>query len=222
MLYCFDLNASLLAHTYLTYRQVVQARSQKTTTRSIRKMQSFIQYRRIGRDVKAQIRRDTEKGHLAPSTGNRHAHNLQQSHNDSVQGALCAVSVNDPSQRTSLSSDRTQTPDANELVPHLDGVVAQEHTSAKGERSQIFVVGWTCHKDENNPHNWTKAKRAGCTLLVAFIAFVCMTASSIDSAIAPQAAKEFGVSPVVESLATGKRGTRFTVDQISDSLKHNS
>src|SRR5271154_3701773 len=170
-------------------------------------MQSFIQYRRIGRDVKAQIRRDAEKGHLALSTGSRHRHNLQESHNDSVQDG------NDPSQRTSLSSDRTQTPDANEFVPHLDGVVAQEHKNAKGERSQIFVVGWTCDKDENNPHNWTKAKRAGCTLLVAFIAFVCMTASSIDSAIAPQAAKEFGVSPVVESLATGKRGTRFTIGQ---------
>lgn len=176
-------------------------------------MQSFIQYRRIGRDAKAQIRRDAEKGHLAPSAGSRHRHNLQESHNDSVQGG------NDPSQRTSLSSDRTQTPDANEFVPHLDGVVAQEHTSAKGERSQIFVVGWTCDKDENNPHNWTKAKRVACTLLVACITFVCMTASSIDSAIAPQAAKEFGVSLVVESLATGKCGPRFTIAQsLTDSL----
>ena len=176
-------------------------------------MQSFIQYRRIGRDVKAQIRRDAEKGHLAPSTGSRHRHNLQESHNDSVQDG------NDPSQRTSLSSDRTQTPDANEFVPHLDGVVAQEHTSAKGERSRVFVVGWTCDKDENNPHNWTKAKRIGCTLLVACITFVCMTASSIDSTIAPQAAKEFGVSLVVESLATGERGPRFTIDQsLTDSL----
>jgi hypothetical protein len=176
-------------------------------------MQSFIQYRRIGRDVKAQIRRDAEKGHLALSTGSRHRHNLQESHNDSVQDG------NDPSQRTSLSFDRTQTPDSNEFVPRLDGVVAQEHTSAKGERSQIFVVGWTCDKDENNPHNWTKAKRVACTLLVACITFVCMTASSIDSTIAPQAAKEFGVSPVVESLATGERRPRFTIDQpLTDSL----
>lgn len=170
-------------------------------------MQSFIQYQRIGRDVKAQIRRDAETGHLALSTGSRHRHNLQESHNDSVQDS------NDPSQRTSLSFDGTQTPDANEFVPHLDGVVAQEHTSAKGERSRIFVVGWTCDKDENNPHNWTMAKRVGCTLLVAGITFVCMTASSIDSTIAPQAAKEFGVSPVVESLATGERGPRFAIDQ---------
>jgi hypothetical protein len=56
-------------------------------------------------------------------------------------------------------------------------------------------------------------------LLVACITFVCMNASSIDSTIAPQAAKEFGVSLVVESLATGERGPRFTIDQsLTDSF----
>jgi hypothetical protein len=196
----------------LIHRNIFHPDPIKRATKYIHKMQSFIQYRRIGRDIKAQISRDQEKGHIAPVMGNSRYNNLQESCNDGVQDVAHAFPVDNPYRRTSLSSDRIQTPDSDDLVPHLDGVVAQRRTTLKGEQSQVFVVGWTCDKDRNNPHNWTKAKRVGCTLLVAYIAFVCMAASSIDSAVAPQAAEEFGVSLVVESFATGTRVTQFRIE----------
>lgn len=42
-----------------------------------------------------------------------------------------------------------------------------------------------------------------CRITIAFIGWIVGFASSIDSAALPQAAKDFGVSEVTESLATG-------------------
>lgn len=76
--------------------------------------------------------------------------------------------------------------------------------SPEGQLSnRTILVAWDDTSHDMNPRNWSSFKRAGCTLLVAAVCFVCMCASSIDAAIAPQAAKEFGVSDVVESMATG-------------------
>lgn len=54
-----------------------------------------------------------------------------------------------------------------------------------------------------NPHNWPLGKRIGATLLIAAIGFIVGYASSTDSAATTQAAADFHVSDVTESLATG-------------------
>jgi len=70
-------------------------------------------------------------------------------------------------------------------------------------REKVFVVGYESEKDKMNPHNWSLTTRIGATILIASIGFIVGFASSVDSAALPQAAEEFGVSEVAESLATG-------------------
>lgn len=70
-------------------------------------------------------------------------------------------------------------------------------------RETVFVVNYVSDTDPMNPHNWSLSKRITATLLVATIAFIVGFASSVDSAAAAQAAAEFHVSDVTESLATG-------------------
>ena len=71
------------------------------------------------------------------------------------------------------------------------------------ERETVFVVSYESEKDNMNPHNWAYWPRIGATILIAGIGFVVGFASAIDSAALPQAARQFGVSEVTESLATG-------------------
>ncbi|RSL70859.1 hypothetical protein CEP53_001734 [Fusarium sp. AF-6] len=66
----------------------------------------------------------------------------------------------------------------------------------------IFVVTWQGEDDKLNPRNWSVVKRIVVTFEVSLISAAVVIASSID-ATALQAAEEFGVSHVVESLAKG-------------------
>jgi multidrug resistance protein len=70
-------------------------------------------------------------------------------------------------------------------------------------RERVFVVSYESEKDNMNPHNWSYTTRIGATILIAAIGWIVGFASSIDSAAQTQAAAEFGVSDVAESLATG-------------------
>lgn len=66
-----------------------------------------------------------------------------------------------------------------------------------------YDVGWADEDDGFNPKKWSTATRLGSTFLVCVVSFFATAASSIDSVIIERAAAEFGVSDVVESLATG-------------------
>ncbi|KAL4968078.1 MFS transporter [Aspergillus stella-maris] len=65
-----------------------------------------------------------------------------------------------------------------------------------------FCVSWDSASDPLNPQNWSTPRRIGATLSVCAIALVTTMASSIDSAVITNAAHEFGVAEVTESLAT--------------------
>jgi multidrug resistance protein len=71
------------------------------------------------------------------------------------------------------------------------------------EREKVFVVGYESESDILNPHNWSYGTRILATIMIAWIGFIVGFASSVDSAALAQAAEEFGVSKVTESLATG-------------------
>ncbi|KAM0162969.1 hypothetical protein ACHAQE_003544 [Botrytis cinerea] len=73
----------------------------------------------------------------------------------------------------------------------------------EGPRETVFVVGYEGSKDHMDPHNWSLWRRGFCTIMIASIGFIVGFASSIDSAALTQAAEDFGVSEVAESLATG-------------------
>ncbi|KAH6664086.1 major facilitator superfamily domain-containing protein [Halenospora varia] len=73
----------------------------------------------------------------------------------------------------------------------------------EGERETVFVVSYENANDHQNPHNWPLSTRIFSTIMIASIGFIVGFASSVDSATLTQAASDFGVSEVTESLATG-------------------
>ncbi|KIX01379.1 uncharacterized protein Z518_09104 [Rhinocladiella mackenziei CBS 650.93] len=67
----------------------------------------------------------------------------------------------------------------------------------------ILVVEWDGPDDDLNPRNWPFFKRFYATIIISLIAFMVGAAAPIDSAVLPQAAKDLGVSDIVETLAVG-------------------
>lgn len=89
---------------------------------------------------------------------------------------------------------------SNALGVLLSGITIQPHASAAD--GQVFVVEHEAG-DPLDPQTWSVRSRIAATLLIGSIAFVVGVASSIDSAVVKEAAREFGVSEEVETLATG-------------------
>ncbi|ESZ98961.1 hypothetical protein SBOR_0619 [Sclerotinia borealis F-4128] len=110
--------------------------------------------------------------------------------------ALTGIEVRELSER--LTRTRTKTKSKGKSTESDPG-----KEKGEGERETVFVVGYESEKDAMNPHNWSLLRRGFCTIMIASIGFVVGFASSIDSAALKQAAEEFGVSEVAESLATG-------------------
>ena len=67
---------------------------------------------------------------------------------------------------------------------------------------QVFVVGYEGDNDPLNLHNWSYWTKAMAMMMIAAFEFVVGFTSSIDSSAIREAAAEFGVSGVAESLAT--------------------
>lgn len=99
---------------------------------------------------------------------------------------------------------RTQYTARAALGHSLTGIEARDRRTHEGKGEQVFVVGWEGDSDPLNPRNWSTLKRVGVTLQIAAVAFAVCAASSIDAAVLPQGAAEFGVSEVAETLATGR------------------
>ena len=104
-----------------------------------------------------------------------------------------------------LETAPTQESTGTALGLSLTGVNVRSRATNEGghEKGQLFVVGYQGDDDPLNPHNWSIRKRLMITIFIAFIGLIVGFASSIDSAALVQATKDFGVSQVVESLATG-------------------
>ncbi|KAL8893990.1 MAG: hypothetical protein Q9192_004727 [Flavoplaca navasiana] len=91
----------------------------------------------------------------------------------------------------------------------LTGINVRDRTTKEGRNDpivlsdKVFVVGYEGDRDSLNPHNWSYGTRVWATVNIAFIGWIVGFASSVDSAALVQASEDFGVSEVVESLATG-------------------
>ena len=105
----------------------------------------------------------------------------------------------------SLSRASTQRTMGTRLGLTLTGIDVRDRTTNEGgdQDRQVFVVGFEGVHDQMNPHNWSITRRMAATFMVAAIGAVVGIASSIDSSALREAAAEFHVSEVVESLATG-------------------
>ena len=88
-------------------------------------------------------------------------------------------------------------------------------TQDGGELGQsMFVVGYQGQEDVMNPLNWSHWKRWYATLIVALIGAVVGAASAIDASVVSNVAREYGVSRVVESLASGLFLVGFAVGSL--------
>lgn len=105
--------------------------------------------------------------------------------------------------RRTLSRTTTQQSTGTALGQALTGIEVRRRTTREGGEGNVFVVGYESPDDPNDPHNWSTPRRLRCTVVLALIGAVVGFASAVDSPAIPQAAKDFGVSEVVESLATG-------------------
>jgi MFS family permease len=105
--------------------------------------------------------------------------------------------------RSNLSRTTTQQSAGTALGTVLSGIEVRRRTTREGGDGRVFVVGYESEEDPNDPHNWSTSRRFACTVPIACIGAVVGFASAVDSPAIPQAAKEFQVSEVVESLATG-------------------
>lgn len=106
--------------------------------------------------------------------------------------------------RTTTKSQQSVGSSGTMLVYKI-GIDVRDQTSQEGEEKadKVFVVGFEGPDDPLNPHNWPLWSRwlgmAPIVLIGAIVGF----ASSIDASVIPNAAAEFHVSNVAESLATG-------------------
>jgi hypothetical protein len=102
------------------------------------------------------------------------------------------------------STTATHISEGTALGVSLTGINVRDRTTNEAKGGvQVFVVGYEGDGDPLNPHNWSYTTRAMATMMIAGIGFVVGVASSIDSSAIREAAVEFGVSEVTESLATG-------------------
>jgi multidrug resistance protein len=102
-----------------------------------------------------------------------------------------------------LSRFSTQQSERTALGRTLTGIEVRRRKTHEGGEGNVFVVGYEGPNDPMNPKSWTRTKRFAITFSVASIGCVVGLASSIDSSAVREASAEFGVSEVVESMATG-------------------
>jgi MFS family permease len=102
-----------------------------------------------------------------------------------------------------LSRFSTQQSERTALGRTLTGIEVRRRKTHEGGEGNVFVVGYEGHDDPMNPKSWSRTKRFAVTFSVASIGCVVGLASSIDSSAVREASAEFGVSEVVESMATG-------------------
>lgn len=85
----------------------------------------------------------------------------------------------------------------------LTGIDVRDRSTNDGCQGKVFVVGYEGDKDIMDPHNWSFTTRICATVNIASIGWIVGFASSVDSAALTQASRDFGVSEIAESLATG-------------------
>jgi hypothetical protein len=185
-------------------------------------MQSYLQYRSLGKQVAAHLedkKRMKASDFTVKSTARENdilqtrpqfdltdsiepnGPEIQATRNPLVFGYLPA-NVDDELQIVATS--QSLEPTGTHLGIALTGVDVRSRTTAE-DRSlgKVFIVGFDSPQDPANPPNWSITRRIVLTVNIGLITSVVGLASAIDSAALPQAAAAFGVSNVAESLATG-------------------
>ncbi|KAF4956243.1 hypothetical protein FSARC_11642 [Fusarium sarcochroum] len=203
-------------------------------------MESFLQFRHLGRAAEANVRRGHERLEQIVAEQPKNTRSLNRTAFETRNPApltnepeTChppseklggGTSTTDPAISTlsniktdrdleaaspAKPSDMTTATSSNDIGlassiagVHIRGVSPSAATDSDNAES-IFIVSWEDADDPLNPKNWSVAKWVLVTLQVGLISTAVGGASGIDATALPQAAKDFGVSEVAESLATG-------------------
>ncbi|KAK1978587.1 major facilitator superfamily transporter [Colletotrichum cereale] len=168
-------------------------------------MQSYLQYRRMGRAVERELKRPSGGTALSTtSPATRAAVSTPQSWSRGT--AMEESGSHDPEKLLPESSGPTSLL-ANEDAPSVDPIRSSVNVPDSGNRvrkgENIKLVSWDGPDDPEKPRNWKLSKRLACTIQISIIATALACAAGIDAAVLPQAAEDFGVSHVAESLSTG-------------------
>lgn len=171
-------------------------------------MQSYLQYRRLGDSVRAQLdrahaQRNTNlvvKGDLAQSSslGSESISSTESADRINCEDAAAVASSSQP-----LEKSKTKRSEKTALAHSLAGIDIKKQLASTNQPADLFIVGWDGHDDPQNPKNYSFSSRLVATLLVSALAWVVGAASSINSGVLPQNTAAFGVSDVVGSLVTG-------------------
>jgi hypothetical protein len=161
-------------------------------------MQSYLQNKRLGRFVEGYIQQaqeEVDRRQVEPG--------LEKGEQARSDARLPAVSIQAPIDNGEGRPGQKPHTIQSSLVRELRGVVEQTRPLADGSTEQILLVDWEGPDDPMCARNWSVSKRALATAQISLIGFAVGATSGIDATIIPQAAKEFGVSQVVESVAIG-------------------
>lgn len=144
-------------------------------------MQSFLQYRRLRREVQEDLARaqrpagsptGTSTGTLEPekALGDRNKATDEKSASSSEARLIPGVTVSRPDE---------------------------------GDGTVIFVVGWK-EKDANNPLEWTLTKKWFTMVACCALAIALTMPTSVEGPTQEAFNERFGVSPMAGSMTTGK------------------
>ncbi|KAH8806131.1 major facilitator superfamily domain-containing protein [Xylogone sp. PMI_703] len=156
-------------------------------------MQSYLQYRAIGR----QIQRQWQENNRGLSTRIVFDDTISPT-TVADQSSTSFIDV-ESNLRQNLSVDESLEKTCGELDDRFRGIEVRQDL----DNTKVFVVGLDDSNDPLNVRKWSLIKRIRCTANVGIIALVVGAAAAIDSASIPEAASDFGVSQTVEALATG-------------------
>ncbi|KAK5790449.1 hypothetical protein VI817_007736 [Penicillium citrinum] len=161
-------------------------------------MQSYLQYRRLGNTVRAQLqtipnRQNFSKGNttLIPTRDQSSTTSNSESPTENIN--------QDPSDTTdngNLQEKPFNTEDSSQvtLAQSLAGVDIQKRLNSTNQPAHLFIVGWQDENDPQNPRNYPFSSRLIATLLVSALAWIVGAASSINSGVLPQTTETFHIT----------------------------
>lgn len=157
-------------------------------------MQSYLQYRRLGNVVRAQLE-NASPAKEAPTLTDSETDPAAKP--DEISQHEPALRQSPLARRTSWGSSRTA------LAYSIAGIDVKKQAGSDDQPAHLFIVGWDGPNDPQNPLNYSFASRFTATVLVSALGWIVGAASSINSGVLTQNTEAFHVSEVVGSLVTG-------------------
>ncbi|KAK0710200.1 c6 zinc finger domain-containing protein [Lasiosphaeria miniovina] len=176
-------------------------------------MQSLIQYRRIRREVEADLAQRHPPSTDAVESKTALPPQKTTTTPTTATTTLTAAATTIPTTAATTTATATTTTnnqtqaaavqdsDSEAHLWKLPGITATRPSEHDG--SVTFLVGWRSASDPSNPQNWPNVKRFFAALGACLLAFAVSVPSSIDAPVSLAFNEHFHVGPVAGSLTTG-------------------